>query len=175
MPLVTFFSVLELPEKNRKEQPPPLVRRGLNQYFCCRGYLAYACALVTWPCHEISRRSSIFGETLVKMTYWFLWPQMTPGELLNPNYCRRYLAHAYAWVTWPYHLICRVTSIIYWRQCPFWPLWPHMTIDPRLVVWHARVGRGSDQACLWVLPEVEWREKKCLPEVERREKKCCQK
>ena len=23
MPLVTFFSVLELPEKNRKEQPPP--------------------------------------------------------------------------------------------------------------------------------------------------------
>ena len=28
MPLVTFFSVLELPEKNRKEQTP-LVRRGL--------------------------------------------------------------------------------------------------------------------------------------------------
>ena len=30
MPLVTFFSVLELPEKNRKEQPPPLVRRGFK-------------------------------------------------------------------------------------------------------------------------------------------------
>ena len=32
MPLVTFFSVLELPEKNRKGglQQPPLVRRGLN-------------------------------------------------------------------------------------------------------------------------------------------------
>ena len=31
MPLVTFFSVLELPEKNRKEQPP-LVRRGLSHF-----------------------------------------------------------------------------------------------------------------------------------------------
>ena len=32
MPLVTFFSVLELPEKNRKgvATTPPLVRRGLN-------------------------------------------------------------------------------------------------------------------------------------------------
>ena len=32
MPLVTFFSVVELPEKNRKggcNNPPPLVRRGL--------------------------------------------------------------------------------------------------------------------------------------------------
>ena len=32
MPLVTFFSVLELPEKNRKggcKSQPPLVRRGL--------------------------------------------------------------------------------------------------------------------------------------------------
>ena len=31
MPLVTFFSVLELPEKNRKGgcNKPPLVRRGL--------------------------------------------------------------------------------------------------------------------------------------------------
>ena len=31
MPLVSFFSVLELPEKNRKGNNPPLVRRGLNQ------------------------------------------------------------------------------------------------------------------------------------------------
>ena len=32
MPLVTFFSVLELPEKNRKGglQQSPLVRRGLR-------------------------------------------------------------------------------------------------------------------------------------------------
>ena len=32
MPLVTFFSVLELPEKNRKGgcNNPPLVRRGLT-------------------------------------------------------------------------------------------------------------------------------------------------
>ena len=34
MPLVTFFSVLELPEKNRKEQPPPPVRRGLIKKVC---------------------------------------------------------------------------------------------------------------------------------------------
>ena len=37
MPLVTFFSVLELPEKNRKaglqQRPPPLVRRGLKLKF----------------------------------------------------------------------------------------------------------------------------------------------
>ena len=34
MPLVTFFSVLELPEKNRKGgcNNPPLVSRGINQW-----------------------------------------------------------------------------------------------------------------------------------------------
>ena len=47
MPLVTFFSVLELPEKNRKDTPP-LVRRGLTLAWFLNfiQYTKYVCTVV---------------------------------------------------------------------------------------------------------------------------------
>ena len=69
------------------------------------------------------------------MTFWPLWPQMTPDEFLDHNFCRGYLADQCAWVTWPYYLICRRRSILKisrkWRILTFDPLrWGHMTRSP---------------------------------------------
>ena len=46
MPLLTFFSVLELPEKKKPRkgglQQPPLVRRGLIRYYEIK-FLLFGC------------------------------------------------------------------------------------------------------------------------------------
>ena len=54
----------------------------MNFYTHCfdTEYLADACAWITWPYHVICRSYSV----LVKMSFWPLWPQMTPDEFLDP-------------------------------------------------------------------------------------------
>ena len=67
MPLVTFFSVLELPEKNRKGvavcNNPPLVRRGLNAEKIC------ACLL--WF-ENFSTNNVVYSTGKVGLYYFFM-------------------------------------------------------------------------------------------------------
>ena len=63
------------------------------------------------------------------MTFWPLWLQMTPNRIWADNFCREYLADEHAWVTGPYHVICRKNSILV--KITFWPLWPLLDLWPQ--------------------------------------------
>ena len=59
-----------------------------------------------------------------------------PGWIFRPhNFCRGGQADACTWVTWPYPIICRRSSVFSENDL-FDPCDPYVTFDPNLVMWH---------------------------------------
>ena len=61
---------------------------------------------------------------------------MTPGEFFRPiTFVEGGQADACTWVTWPYPIICRRSSVFSENDL-FDPCDPYVTFDPNLVMWH---------------------------------------